>query len=236
MTPIKRHPDYTKAEKKIRASKLGRDYTGIKVKTSEFYTNELEYTNRKISVKVKQPDNKIGISAVDGMEGHEFEHFCADLLRKVGFLDVKVTPGSGDQGVDILATKDDIKYAVQCKNYISTLGNKPVQEVSAGKQFYGCHVGVVMTNSTFTPGAIQLAVATNVLLWDRNKLEELIFKAGGLESFGLYTDNSGCDANCEEEPKNVADISYDDNVCTTAVGVKQPRKGFEITSKICDHF
>ena len=114
------------------------------------------------------------VSAIDGMEGHDFEYFCTDLLKKGGFSEVSVTQGSGDQGVDILATKDGIKYAIQCKNYASALGNKPVQEVSAGKIFYNCHVGVVLTNSTFTPGAISLANATGVLLWDRNILSKLM--------------------------------------------------------------
>jgi hypothetical protein len=57
------------------------------------------------------------ISYIDGMEGHEFEYFCADILEKNGFTNVSVTRGSGDQGVDVLATKDGIKYAIQCKNY-----------------------------------------------------------------------------------------------------------------------
>ena len=116
------------------------------------------------------------ISEVDGMDGHEFEYFCADLLRKDGFSDVSVTKGSGDQGVDILATKGGIKYAIQCKNYASALGNTPVQEVNAGKTFYNCHVGVVMTNSTFTPGAKSLAQATGVLLWDRAVLQKMMEK------------------------------------------------------------
>ena len=110
----------------------------------------------------------------DRMNGHEFEHFCADLLRKNDFSNVCVTPGSGDQGVDILAEKHSIKYAIQCKNYATPLGNTPVQEVAAGKIFYNCHVGVVLTNSTFTPGAISLAEATGVLLWDRNVLADLM--------------------------------------------------------------
>ncbi|MDD3142074.1 MAG: restriction endonuclease [Lachnospiraceae bacterium] len=37
------------------------------------------------------------------MEGHEFEYFCADLLRKKGFIAVEVTKVSGDYGIDILA-------------------------------------------------------------------------------------------------------------------------------------
>ena len=114
------------------------------------------------------------VSSVDGMDGHDFEYFCADILRKNGFLDVSVTKGSGDQGVDILAIKDGIKYAVQCKNYASALSNTPVQEVNAGKTFYNCHVGVVMTNSTFTPGAKALAQATGVLLWDRTVLQKMM--------------------------------------------------------------
>lgn len=122
----------------------------------------------------KRAEKQEDISRVDGMEGHEFEYFCASLLRKNGFTDVEVTPGSGDQGVDILAEKGGVKYAIQCKNYASPLSNTPVQEVSAGKIFYGCHVGVVMTNSTFTPGAKELAKATGVLLWDRTIVQEMI--------------------------------------------------------------
>ena len=47
-------------------------------------------------------------------------------------------------------------------------------EVNAGRIFYNCHVGVVMTNSIFTPKAVDLAMATGVLLWDRNVLQEMI--------------------------------------------------------------
>ncbi len=111
--------------------------------------------------------------SIDNMDGHEFEHWCASLLSQNGFKNVRVTPGSGDQGVDVLAEKDGIRYAIQCKCYSSSLGNKPIQEVYAGKAVYNCHVGVVMTNSSFTPGAVEAAKQTNTLLWDRNKLRQM---------------------------------------------------------------
>ena len=44
------------------------------------------------------------ISRMDELDGHDFEFFCADLLRAQGFIDVEVTRGSGDFGVDILAS------------------------------------------------------------------------------------------------------------------------------------
>lgn len=118
------------------------------------------------------------VTNVDRMEGHEFEYFCAELLERCGFEDVTVTRGSGDQGVDILAFKDDIKYAIQCKNYSAPLGNKSVQEVFAGKTFYKCHVGVVMTNSVFTKGAYELADSVGVILWDKHRLDKMMIKTG----------------------------------------------------------
>lgn len=117
--------------------------------------------------------------SVDLMEGHEFEHWCADLLRKNGFINVTVTPGSGDQGVDVLAEKGGVRYAIQCKCYSKDLGNTPVQEVAAGKSLpsYHCQVGAVMTNRHFTKGAQELAQANGILLWDRDHLRTMIESA-----------------------------------------------------------
>ena len=53
----------------------------------------------------------------EDMEGHEFEYFCADILKQKGFVDVEVTRGSGDYGIDILAEKEGVTYAIQCKRY-----------------------------------------------------------------------------------------------------------------------
>lgn len=111
---------------------------------------------------------------IDLMDGHDFEYWCAAALEDMGFTDVEVTPGSGDQGVDILAKKNSIKYAIQCKRYTDDLGNTPIQEVHAGKALYHCHVGVVITNRYFTSGAKQLAEATGVLLWDRDWIIEYL--------------------------------------------------------------
>jgi HJR/Mrr/RecB family endonuclease len=137
---------------------------------------------RKAAQKQKERQRRFqlitsDVESIDGMEGHDFELFCARLLTKNGFENVLVTQGSGDQGVDILAEKDDIRYAIQCKNYAPKLGNGPVQEIYAGKVFYHCHVGVVMTNTTFTQSAQDLAEATNVILWDRDRLQEFMDEA-----------------------------------------------------------
>lgn len=70
--------------------------------------------------------------------------------------------------------KDGVTYAVQCKCYSDKVGNHAVQEATSGAQYYHRMVAVVLTNSTFTPAAIETAQKTNVLLWDREKLKEMM--------------------------------------------------------------
>ena len=168
-------------------------------------------TEKDVNGNILFQDNYDDINMVDRMEGHEFEHFCADILRKNDFKNVKVTPASGDQGVDNIATKEGIKYAIQCKCYSTTLGNTPIQEVNAGKVFYGCHVGVVLTNSTFTTSAIQLAEATGTLLWDRKKLEELINSSKAvMGKKDAYSLNEEYKKSFVNKPNNeVKEISYE---------------------------
>ncbi len=109
----------------------------------------------------------------DLMEGHEFEYYCAELLKKCGFQEVQVTRGSGDYGIDVLAEKDGITYAIQCKCYTAPVGVKAVQEAYAGRDYYDRMVGVVLTNQYFTQPAVEAARKLKILLWDRGYLEDM---------------------------------------------------------------
>ncbi len=113
-------------------------------------------------------------SDMDMMEGHEFEYFCAELLKKNGFMEVEVTKGSRDYGVDILAQKDGVSYAIQCKCYTTPIGIKAIQEAYAGRDYYDCMVGVVMTNQYFTTPAVEVAKKLKILLWDRGYLDSMV--------------------------------------------------------------
>ena len=108
---------------------------------------------------------------IDGLDGREFEHYCADLLAGAGFVHVRTTPASRDFGADILAQREGVTYAIQCKRYDKPVGIFAVQEVYAARDFYGMMVGAVMTNSTFTAPAKQMAEKLGILLWDGDDLK-----------------------------------------------------------------
>ncbi len=114
----------------------------------------------------------------DDIDGFDFENLTKELLEKNGFEKIVVTQSSGDYGADVIAYKDGIKYAIQCKKYSAKVGVKAVQEVIAAQSMYKCHVGVVLTNNYFTASAETLAESNGILLWDKDKLDELITNAG----------------------------------------------------------
>lgn len=107
---------------------------------------------------------------IDSMNGRQFEYYCADFLRRNGYLNVQITQASGDNGVDILAERDGTTFAIQCKCYRGKVGNKAVQEVFSGRTYYNRNVAIVLTNSYFTEQAKNAARRTGVILWDRNTL------------------------------------------------------------------
>lgn len=96
-------------------------------------------------------------------DGHEFEHWVSEQLQKFGW-DCKVSQGSGDQGIDVLASKQGVSVGIQCKLYSGNVGNKAVQEAHAGIGFYEVSQAVVLTNSKYTPSAEKLAMSLGVLL------------------------------------------------------------------------
>lgn len=127
-----------------------------------------------IYIITRQYRKKYEIHSLDEIDGYEFEYYCAELLKKRGFIDVSVTKGSGDYGVDVLAEKDGVTYAIQCKAYTTPVGVKAVQEAYAGREFYDRMVGAVLTNQYFTKPAVEAAKKLKILLWDRGYLDSMI--------------------------------------------------------------
>ena len=120
---------------------------------------------------------------IDKMSGIEFERFCAELLVKCGYSNVRLTVCSGDQGIDVLAEKDDLKWGFQCKRWgiENHIGNDVIQKTFAGKAFYHCDIAVVITTTTFTRKAEEYAKETGIILWGRDKLYDMMEKVNYID-------------------------------------------------------
>lgn len=113
----------------------------------------------------------------DSLSAIEFEHYCAKTLRNCGW-DARVTQSSGDQGIDIIANRGDIKVVFQCKKYSQPVGNAAVQEIVAGKHFEQADIAVVVSNNSYTQSAKQLASVTGVHFLHYSELEQFAEKVG----------------------------------------------------------
>lgn len=108
--------------------------------------------------------------------GAEFEEWLVKLFNMMGYQ-TKNMQLTGDQGIDLIVVKNDIKYGIQAKYYSETVGNAAVQQVIAGREYYRLDKGVVITNSTYTPSAQKLALRTNIRLIDGRQLREITILA-----------------------------------------------------------
>lgn len=125
-----------------------------------------------LAKKMKQNNKKTKQNNKD-ISPLDYEKQIAVRLKDLGF-NAHATKASGDQGADVLADKQGIKFAIQCKMYSKPVGNKAVQEVNAARDYYKCDYGVVITNSSYTPAARKAANACGVILLNDNQLEKLL--------------------------------------------------------------
>lgn len=119
-----------------------------------------------------------GIADIDTMDGLAFEQYLEVLFGKLSYK-VRRTQYVGDFGADLIIEGGGVKTVVQAKRYAKAVGIKAVQEAVAAKGMYGCTEAMVVTNSTFTRAAAELAWANRVVLWDRNLLVETILRVQG---------------------------------------------------------
>jgi HJR/Mrr/RecB family endonuclease len=130
---------------------------------------ERQRIDREKAEEQERRNRALQIADVDSMEGHAFEVYVSRLLKHQGYA-VYVTVGSGDLGVDVVATKDDVRYAVQTKRQSSNVPRTAVSDAVAGMRHYKCNQAMVVTNSYFTNGAIKLATSCDCKLLDRDQL------------------------------------------------------------------
>ena len=128
------------------------------------------FIKTKIDDKIAEETVAAGFSK--NMSGEEYEEFCKYILKQRGWR-INLTPKSGDQGVDLIAFKEYLKVCIQCKRYTNPVGNKAVQEIIAGKQFYDGTHAVVVTNAGYTKSAQTLALKTGVILISHNQIGNL---------------------------------------------------------------
>lgn len=143
------------------ARKINKKYQQLK--TSEQYISYQKNASAYAQHRRKTSD----ITHFTGNTGEQYEYYVASRLKRMGYSGVSVTQLSGDYGADIVAySPEGRRTAIQCKKYSKPVGVSAIQQVVASKAHYGCSSAMVVTTSSFTAAAKQLAAENNVVLME----------------------------------------------------------------------
>ena len=117
-------------------------------------------------------------SALDGMSWREFELLVGEAFRLQGFRVAEIGGGGPDGGVDLVLSKGNEKFLVQCKQWKAfKVGVDVVRELYGVMAAKGATGGFVVTSGRFTEDATAFASGRNVQLVDGPKLFAMIKQA-----------------------------------------------------------
>ena len=120
-----------------------------------------------------------------------FEQFVADVWQECQGWRTEVMDPGPDKGLDVIGEPPSggAKTAVQCKRYRASnkISSSQIQQYAALRQQWSDVEGVtVVTTSSFTTSATELAGRLNVRLIDGEKLERIIQKYDAMDIVSWY--------------------------------------------------
>jgi len=156
----------------------------------ELYTyKSIDPATGKERLYLKQytpPPEDAGKISLYNMDPYDFERLVADFCIKRGYVNAKTIGGSGDRGVDVLATNINGKLEfIQCKRYRkgSNIGSTPIQRVDSMRISRHAEKAWVFTTSDFTREGKDEARITGVNLVNGSEL---------IKSLDLYYPGKYC--------------------------------------------
>ena len=181
----------TESEKTKLENKIANDLYNIKIelesKTESAFDEirdliqevEFEYAEAIQSQNEKEKNRKTLSQKVEELlelSPREFEQYIGELFTHLGYT-VEVTQFSNDKGIDIIMTKDDVKYGVQCKRYKGTVGSPEIQTFIGALNHLQADKGYFVTTGMFSFEAEKMAAQHPIQLINRVDLAKLIIEA-----------------------------------------------------------
>jgi restriction system protein len=101
----------------------------------------------------------------------QFEEWCAHRLREQGFV-VSVVGGQGDHGIDLIAERDGIRTAVQCKRWfgVRSVGEPQIRDLLGAMQHERAANGLVLTTGRYSDAAVKWVQGKPIRLWGAEEL------------------------------------------------------------------
>jgi len=127
------------------------------------------------------------------LSGTEFERELASLYRSQDYI-VQFTPTSGDQGVDLIMSKNNRTTVVQCKSHKYPVGPAVARELFGSMIHFEADDAILACTGGFTPGVREFVEGKPIELISASELATI---SDGREGRGIREDQS----NIQEVPR-----------------------------------
>lgn len=134
---------------------------------------------KTIGKKKIKINNKVDIDRqINKLNDREFEFWSGDLLKIMGYKNIKVTKGVGDGGKDVICWRNNEKYYCEVKHFnIKHKVGRPYLNKLVGSGI-GDNVKnyIFITSSYFTEESKEYAKKVNMILIDRSDIYRILKK------------------------------------------------------------
>lgn len=131
----------------------------------------LSLSDKIIYAFIKQKAKENRIVRIEN-NGIDYENDCHEKFLQYGYR-ANITKKTGDFGCDIIAEKNDLIYAIQCKWSSGKIGIKAVQEAYTSRKYYKADFSVLLTNAPLTNAALELASENGVVIINEKQIDIL---------------------------------------------------------------
>lgn len=124
--------------------------------------------------------NMASLQQLQGMDPYDFEELVAEVWEAKGF-DTHVRQGSGDRAIDVEAVQGGQRILIQAKRYSSDnkVGSEEVRKYATlWQQERDANRVILVTTSTFTSEAKQVAAEQNVSIIDGPSFVDMMEEEG----------------------------------------------------------
>ncbi|MDM8520154.1 restriction endonuclease [Anaerolineales bacterium HSG6] len=136
-----------------------------KKKKADQYNKKLRAQGKAELKRISRLSKTRALAQLKAMDPIVFEYLTAALFERKGYK-THLTVTSGDEGVDVLATKNFRKTVIQCKRYGGSVGQPTIRDLYGTMQHNKAADAYLVTTATVTKQAQEWAKGKPIHLVD----------------------------------------------------------------------
>lgn len=162
-------------ETSARLEEASRRYAEAKLELAEAerLLSEARTRRAEVAASITETQHRLLQQNWKAMRDPEWERFLGTVFTTLEAT-VRHLGKSRDEGIDMIVELGNNRYAVVAIAYVPSVDTRSVEQAIAGRSAFQCNWCTVITNSLFTPSAMELAKRNGCILIGENEIPALV--------------------------------------------------------------